>query len=117
MVPTTFMPVQRWRMPRAAHFALLTVSLLAALPAQAQPAATAARPDPLDPTASVAALGYESSFARYRRLDDEKPASWRDANDTVTRIGGWRAYAREAQGSDPAPAPAPAPASASAKNP
>jgi hypothetical protein len=23
--------------------------------------------------------------------------SWREANDTVNRIGGWRAYAREAK--------------------
>ncbi|MGL6111140.1 MAG: hypothetical protein ACRC2B_13685 [Rubrivivax sp.] len=60
-------------------------------------AATAARPDPLNAQARVPALSYESSFARYRRLSDDKALSWRDANDTVMRIGGWRAYAREAQ--------------------
>jgi hypothetical protein len=84
----------------AALFALLTA-------AQAQPSAKAARPDPLDPKASVTTLRYESSFARYRLLGEEKPVSWRDANDTVTRIGGWRVYAREAQQPDPAPIPAP----------
>ncbi|MBC7378421.1 MAG: hypothetical protein H7346_13450 [Burkholderiaceae bacterium] len=52
----------------------------------------------------MSALSYESSFAQYRRLGDEKPVSWRDANDTVARIGGWRVYAREAQQPDPAPA-------------
>ena len=95
-------------MPRAVRSALLAASLLATLTAaQAQPAATAARPDPLDPKASVPTLRYESSFAQYRRLGEEKPVSWRDANDTVTRIGGWRVYAREAQQPDPAPTTAP----------
>ncbi len=103
----------RWRMPRAVHSALLVASLLATLTAQAQPAAKVARPDPLDPKASVPTLSYESSFAQYRRLADEKPVSWRDANDIVTRIGGWRVYAREAQQPDPAPASAAASAAVS----
>ena len=94
----------RWRMPPAVHSALLAASLLATLTAQAQPAAKAARPDPLDSKASVPALSYVSSFSQYRLLGDEKPVSWREANDTVTRIGGWRVYAREAQQPDPAPA-------------
>ncbi len=98
---------KRRRMPCAARSALLTASLLATLTAQAQPAAKAARPDPLDAKASVPALSYESSFSQYRRLGDEKPISWRDANDTVTRIGGWRVYAREAQQPDAAPSAAP----------
>ena len=109
---------RRRRMPRAVHSALLAASLLATLTAaQAQPAATAARPDPLDPKASVPTLRYESSFAQYRRLSEEKPVSWRDANDTVTRIGGWRVYAREAQQPDPAPSTAPAPAAKPADTP
>ncbi len=99
---------RRKRMPCAVHSALLAACLVATLAAQAQPAAKAARPDPLDPKASVPALRYESSFAQYRRLGDEKPVSWRDANDTVTRIGGWRVYAREAQQPDAAPPTTPA---------
>ena len=99
-----------WRMPSAVHSALLAATLLATLAAQAQPAARAARPDPLDPKASVPALSYVSSFSQYRLLGDEKPVSWRDANDTVTRIGGWRVYAREAQQPNPAPAAPAAPA-------
>ena len=98
---------RRRRTPCAARSALLTASLLATLAAQAQPAAKAARPDPLDAKASVPALSYESSFSQHRRLGEEKPVSWRDANDTVTRIGGWRVYAREAQQPDPAPAAKP----------
>ena len=110
--------VRRRRMPRAVHSALLTASLLATLTAaQAQTSAAAARPDPLDPKASVPTLRYESSFAQYRRLSEEKPVSWRDANDTVTRIGGWRVYAREAQQPDPAPSTAPAPAAKPADTP
>ena len=102
-------------MPRAVQFALLAAALLATLTAQAQPAPKAARPDPLDPKASVPALRYESSFSQYRKLGDEKPVSWRDANDTVTRIGGWRVYAREAQQPDPAPAAKPADAAPATK--
>ena len=90
------------RKPCALRSALLAASLLTTLTAQAQPAAKAVRLDPLDATASVPALSYVSSFSQYRLLGDEKPVSWRDANDTVTRIGGWRVYAREAQQPDPA---------------
>lgn len=58
--------------------------------------------DPLDPKAKVGAPVYESSLARYRPYRDAKPMGWREANDTVARIGGWRAYAREAQQADTA---------------
>ena len=106
---------RRRRAPCALQSALLAASLFATLTAQAQPAAKAARPDPLDAKASVPALSYESSFSQYRRLGDEKPVSWREANDTVTRIGGWRVYAREAQQPDPAPGPKPTDAAPAAK--
>jgi hypothetical protein len=77
---------------RVAAFTLLAVSASI----QAQPTARAARIDPLDSTAQVPALVYESSLtASY--LPPETPPSWRQANDTVTGIGGWRAYARQAQ--------------------
>ncbi len=81
---------------------LLPATLLAAaLAAPAQPAAPrgprAAKPDPQDAQASVPALAYTSSLAQYRRLGDEKLLPWREANDAVTGIGGWRTYAREAR--------------------
>ena len=61
------------------------------------------RPDPLNAQASVPPLLHESAFTQYRRLTDVPVGSWRDANDTVTRIGGWRVYAREAaQSTSPA---------------
>jgi len=61
------------------------------------------RPDPLDATADVPRTSHESAFKAYRRLGDTPPTPWKQANETVERIGGWRAYAREA---DPARAPA-----------
>lgn len=77
--------------------------------------AFAAAPDPLDAKAAVPAPVHRSAFEAYRRHDDVKPVPWRQANDTVERIGGWRAYAREAAApAAPASAPALAPAPASA---
>jgi hypothetical protein len=55
------------------------------------------RPDPLDATAPVPVVRYTSSFAQRPRIEGDTPADWREANETVARIGGWRAYAREAQ--------------------
>ncbi len=104
MVRTRSISIRRWLVP-AALLASLSISSLAT---QAQPAPRASRPDPLDPKASVPALTYESSFFEYRKLGEEKPVSWRDANDTVTRIGGWRVYAREAQQQNASPAAKPA---------
>jgi hypothetical protein len=92
---------------------LAAVVLLAAAAAvQAQAAADRSpRPDPLDAQARVPAVGHVSSLAGYRPLGDEARVSWKDANETVNRIGGWRAYARQAQPAAPgssAPKPAPA---------
>jgi hypothetical protein len=53
--------------------------------------------DPLDPQARVPAATYISPLSTYRRLSEDKPLPWKEANETVNRIGGWRAYAREAQ--------------------
>ena len=60
------------------------------------------------PTAQGGAWHYVSVFAQYQPYAEQALASWPDANATVQRIGGWRAYAREIQ----APAAAPAPAGA-----
>ncbi len=75
----------------------------AAFAAAAQsPPSTARKADPLDASAGVPAVAYEPAFSRYRRTGDDKAISWRDANDTAARIGGWRTYAREAQQPEPA---------------
>ncbi len=87
---------------------------IATLVAHAQTPPSAGRRDPLDARARVAPLVYRSSLMPTPAADADKPITWREANDTVTRIGGWRTYAREAQ--EPVPArtvPSPA-ASASA---
>ena len=85
----------RWLMPAA-------LCVFAGAAAAQTPPPAAAKPDPLDPGASVPTVVYESAFSRYRRPADDKAIPWREANDTAARIGGWRAYAREAQQPDPA---------------
>ena len=71
----------------------------------------ASRLDPLDAGASVPVITYKSSFAGYRAQAEAEVAPWRDSNDAAARAGGWRAYAREAQGTaGDAAAPAPTPA-------
>jgi len=70
-----------------------------------------------EPTRSAlpSKLMYESPLRAYKAYADQPIESWREANDRVGRIGGWRAYAREIQTGVPAqdlPAPAKAPADA-----
>jgi hypothetical protein len=84
--------------------ALCTFAIAAQAQGASSPtAAPAKRPDPLDAKASVPVLTYSSPFSGFRGLGDDKPVSWREANDAVARIGGWRTYAREAQQPEPAP--------------
>lgn len=58
--------------------------------------AIAAAPDPADANAVTPVTIYQSPFADYRPLGEDTDTPWRDANETVGKIGGWRAYAREA---------------------
>lgn len=78
-----------------------------AAPAQTKPADAA-------PSSTQDALGYHSTFDGYQRFADQQVGPWREANDTVGRIGGWRAYAREAR--EPAQR-SPAPSSAGTQTP
>jgi hypothetical protein len=78
-------------------------------PAFAQPAPAA---DPLNAKASVPPTVYRPAFTSYRRLSEVPAVSWREANDAVARIGGWRVYAREAAQPEP---PAGAASAAGAK--
>lgn len=83
---------------------LAPVALLAVATAlHAQPAPSATRGDPLDARSPVPPIIHESSLSQYRKLTDEQVISWREANETVNRIGGWRAYSREASEPDSAP--------------
>jgi hypothetical protein len=72
------------------------------------PALAHARPDPLDPTVPVPPLTHSSALSVSPTLSDTAVGSWRNANETVNRIGGWRVYGREApRASDPASASTP----------
>lgn len=79
-----------------------SLALLSALPAlalaQAAPptAPSAALVNPA--AASLRAPSeYRSAFEGYQPYNDEKIRSWKEANDRVGNIGGWRVYAKEAQ--------------------
>lgn len=71
------------------------------------PARSGAKADPLDARTAVPALVHQSAFAAYRAHTEAVPIGWKQANDTVNRIGGWRAYAREAAETNAPPASAP----------
>jgi hypothetical protein len=89
-------PKTPWR----ALLAAITLTGTSLAPAQSAPP----RPDPADAKAPTGALVYRSALAAYRSHGAPvSPLPWREANDAVERIGGWRAYAREASA---APAPA-----------
>lgn len=69
--------------------------------AEAQQAPASAAPpavvrDPGDPKAAVPPVEYRSAFSRYRPNVEAEVGSWREKNDEVRRIGGWRVYGREA---------------------
>ena len=63
---------------------------------------------------------YRSALEGYPPYSEIKTVPWKEANDTVGRIGGWRAYAKEAaegqaQGGQVAPAAGTKPAASQAK--
>ncbi|NML16933.1 hypothetical protein [Azohydromonas caseinilytica] len=82
----------------------LAVLIVAPVLAAAQGSATPAAPQSV----------YRSAFEGYRPFADEPVRSWRETNDTVGRIGGWKTYAREAQSGDARAAAAGASAPAAA---
>lgn len=53
--------------------------------------------DPTDAAARVPPVVYVSPLPGAAAATPQRVGSWRDANDLTGRIGGWRAYAREAQ--------------------
>ena len=97
------------------HKTFIAVIAAPLLSSAALAQSSAPRPEPLDPKAATSPLVYRSAFSSYKKLDAQSPpVAWRDANDAVLRIGGWRAYAREgnapAASSPAAAASSPAPA-------
>ena len=86
--------------------ALALAAGLAAAGAVAQGTAAPAVRDPADPRAEAPPLAHRSPFANYRVFTGDGPGSWRGVNDEVARIGGWKAYAREAYEASKAAQPA-----------
>lgn len=80
-----------WR-PRPAR--VLLVGALAGLAAAASAQTTAVDSGSARPVLPTA-LPYHSAIAGYQPYADQPVQSWREANDRVGRIGGWRAYAKE----------------------
>jgi hypothetical protein len=79
-----------------AALAWVVAALAGGLSGTAVAQATAPSPSPVL-TAEPATTGFRSALDGYQPYTDEKILSWKDANDTTARIGGWRAYAKEAQ--------------------
>ncbi len=83
------MPIQS-RFFRPGSLPVLSIVLLAG-------AAAAQAPEQPPQAASPVVLEYTSTLSGYKPYADQAVQSWREANDEVGRIGGWRAYAREMQ--------------------
>jgi hypothetical protein len=47
---------------------------------------------------------FRSALEGYKNHTEEKIVSWKEANDMTARVGGWRAYAKEASGAEAVPA-------------
>lgn len=87
-------------LPLAAATRCLCALLLVAVP----PLALSQSPRPPDPTdaqARIAPLQHRSSLSTHPPTASTEPGDWRAANDRVRRIGGWRAYAKEAAEAQP----------------
>ena len=83
-----------------ALLALTATAVHAQSTASTAPVVTAGQP--------VAPPVFSSVFDGYQPYTEEKTANWRQANDNTARIGGWRAYAKEAAEPNPAMLPTPA---------
>lgn len=87
---------------------MLFPSLARALAGSAAIAALNVAAQTATPAIPQATAPYRSAFEGYQAYSDDKLLDWKEANDTVGKIGGWRVYAREAQGAQPAPMTVPA---------
>lgn len=50
--------------------------------------------------AQTAPPPYRCVLEDYQPFNEQKVLPWKESNDTVGRVGGWRAYAKEAQDGD-----------------
>jgi hypothetical protein len=58
-------------------------------------------PDPLDAQAATPAVHYQSPLKAYQGFSEQPLHDWREANELVGRIGGWRTYAQEPYAQEP----------------
>lgn len=79
-------------------------ALLTASGVLAQPAAGVA-PTTTHQVAAPA-LEYVSPISTYKSYEPQSIQSWKEANDNVGRLGGWRAYSRETSQGQTTPAAA-----------
>ena len=80
--------------------------LISAFPGLSAAQSTApANPAPVAQTTPPPA--FRSAMDGYRPYTEESTVNWKDANDTTARIGGWRAYAKEARQPQTLEAPSP----------
>ena len=77
------------------------IAFLAALCALGLPPAFGQSPAPAP---GAAPLAYRSAFESYRPFGPQEVQPWKQTNDTVREVGGWRSYAREMRESSQAPA-------------
>lgn len=68
--------------------ALIGFVLLSGQVAQAQT-------PPSSATEQAISLPYQSQLEKYQRYTESKIETWRQSNQTVEQIGGWKAYAHE----------------------
>ena len=75
---------------------LVSIFSLSGIAVAQTPAPASAIPE----VANAAALPYRSAFEGYKPYTDDKLLNWKEVNDTTSRIGGWRVYAKEARQAD-----------------
>ena len=78
-------------------FAIAILFAASATAALGLSGASIAAPDPTDEKNTVPPVLFVSPFRDYKPLGEDKQIPWKAANDEVSRIGGWRAYAKQAQ--------------------
>lgn len=74
-------------------YGLVLISALPGLSAAQSPATAV----PASAAQASSPLAFRSALDGYQPYTDEKIVNWKEANDNVGRIGGWREYAKEAR--------------------
>lgn len=75
--------------------ALACLTLISALGVSAQTPTPAPTAPALNDRSGPAP--YRSALEGYQPFSEEPVRSWKESNDTVGNVGGWKAYAREIQ--------------------